>query len=156
MLKEFFLVHFFSYKNYKIAGELVCEDLPVEMCAFAVASSGKRCLLETKASSSSSSSRSDTDDDDEEIRRRKKQVVSVSRSGVECKTSDVLAGNHVHEHIESDECVMACGLHRKSIGISSDNLLDSKFTRKICSPHCHQNCPNLLDLYHNLALGEGN
>ncbi|KAB1224282.1 hypothetical protein CJ030_MR2G000914 [Morella rubra] len=27
--------------------ELVCEDLPNSFCAFSIASSGKRCLLET-------------------------------------------------------------------------------------------------------------
>lgn len=28
-------------------GEIICEDLPVELCSFSIASSGKRCLLDT-------------------------------------------------------------------------------------------------------------
>ncbi|CAA2981453.1 Hypothetical predicted protein [Olea europaea subsp. europaea] len=72
----------------------------------------------------------------------------------QCKTSEVVAIN-LYEYIESDECVISCGVDRKSIGISSDALLDSQFTAKLCSPQCYQNCPNIVDLYYNLALGEG-
>ncbi|CAI9759145.1 unnamed protein product [Fraxinus pennsylvanica] len=49
----------------------------------------------------------------------------------------------------------SCGVDRKSVGISSDAVLDSQFTAKLCSPQCYQNCPNIVDLYYNLALGEG-
>ncbi|CAA2981451.1 Hypothetical predicted protein [Olea europaea subsp. europaea] len=72
----------------------------------------------------------------------------------QCKTSEVVAIN-LHDYIEADECVDACGVDRKSVGISSNTLVDSHFTVKLCSPECYQNCPNIVDLYYNLALGEG-
>ncbi|KAK3003377.1 hypothetical protein RJ639_018129 [Escallonia herrerae] len=59
------------------------------------------------------------------------------------------------EVIESDECVNACGVDRKAVGISSDSLLEPQFTAKLCSRACYQNCPNIVDLYYNLAMGEG-
>ncbi|CAA3022807.1 Hypothetical predicted protein [Olea europaea subsp. europaea] len=110
-------------------GELICEELPVGLCSFSIAASGKRCLLETYASNDGT-------------------------MGFQCKTSEVVAIN-LHDYIEADECVDACGVDRKSVGISSDTLLDSQFTAKLCSPQCYQNCPNIVDLYYNLALGEG-
>ncbi|CAA2966740.1 ATP-dependent RNA helicase dbp6 [Olea europaea subsp. europaea] len=72
----------------------------------------------------------------------------------QCKTSEVVAIK-LDEYSEADECVSSCGVNRKSVGISSDALLDSQFTAKLCSPQCYQNCPNIVDLYYNLALGEG-
>lgn len=62
----------------------------------------------------------------------------------------------VREYIESDDCIRSCGLDRNSIGISSDALLDPFSVSKICSSACFHNCPNILDLYHNLAMAEGN
>ena len=59
------------------------------------------------------------------------------------------------EYIETDECVRACGVDRNSIGISSDSLLEPQFTAKLCAPACYQKCPNIVDLYFNLAAGEG-
>ncbi|KAI3461600.1 hypothetical protein Pfo_018263 [Paulownia fortunei] len=99
------------------------------MCSFSIASSGKRCLLETLES----------DDGTMEF---------------QCKTSQVVAMNF-HEYIESDECVSACGVDRNWVGISSDSLLDSHFTLNLCSSQCYQNCPNIVELYYNLALAEG-
>ncbi|CAA3022810.1 Hypothetical predicted protein [Olea europaea subsp. europaea] len=93
-------------------GELICEELPVGLCSFSIAASGKRCLLETYASNDGT-------------------------MGFQCKTSEVVAIN-LHDYIEAEECVDACG-----------------FTAKLCSPQCYQNCPNIVDLYYNLALGEG-
>ena len=59
------------------------------------------------------------------------------------------------DYIETDACVKACGVDRNSVGISSDALLEPQFTGKLCSPACYQNCPNIVDLYFNLAAGEG-
>ncbi|EEF34518.1 conserved hypothetical protein [Ricinus communis] len=59
------------------------------------------------------------------------------------------------DYIESDECVKACGVDRNSVGISSDALLEPQFTAKLCSPACYQKCSNIVDLYFNLAAGEG-
>eukprot|EP01018_Ginkgo_biloba_P016565 Gb_38854 [translate_table: standard] len=59
------------------------------------------------------------------------------------------------EWIESEECMEACGLERMSVGVSSDALLEPHFTDKLCSPQCQNNCPNIVDLYLNLAAGEG-
>uniref|UniRef100_A0A7N0U6B4 PAR1 protein n=1 Tax=Kalanchoe fedtschenkoi TaxID=63787 RepID=A0A7N0U6B4_KALFE len=110
-------------------GDVACEGLCKNKCAFAVSSSGDRCVLEKQ----------------------------VRRSGEEkyvCKTSAIQA-NGLKNWIETNECIEACGLERKTLGISSDSLLESSFTGKLCSPQCYQNCPNVVDLYFNLAAGEG-
>ncbi|KAL2334714.1 hypothetical protein Fmac_015927 [Flemingia macrophylla] len=110
-------------------GEIDCEYLSEDTCAFAVSHEGKRCVLEKR----------------------------VKRSGEEaytCKTSEIEAEKQKN-HVESEECIKACGLDRKSFGISSDSLLETRFTQNLCSPQCYQNCPNIVDLYFNLAAGEG-
>lgn len=122
----FFLIIFLEFYT----GELICEELPAEICSFSISSSGKRCLLETYAS---------TD-----------QATKFL-----CKTSEVRVNVKMNSHIETEECIKACGLDRYSVGISSDTLFDSRFAPKICSPDCSDNCPNIVDLYHDLALAEG-
>ncbi|KAK7380312.1 hypothetical protein VNO78_32820 [Psophocarpus tetragonolobus] len=110
-------------------GEIECEKLRHDTCAFAVSWEGKRCVLEKR----------------------------VKRSGEEeytCRTSEIEAEKQ-KSHIETEECIKGCGLERKSFGISSDFLLEPSFTRTLCSPLCYQNCPNIVDLYFNLAAGEG-
>jgi len=109
--------------------ELVCEDLPKGVCAFSIASSGKRCLLETS-------------------------VAGDGSVEYQCRTSEVVV-ERMAEYIETDQCVQACGVDRNSVGISSDALLEPQFTAKLCSPACYQKCPNIVDLYFNLAAGEG-
>ncbi|XP_062152754.1 uncharacterized protein LOC133861069 [Alnus glutinosa] len=110
-------------------GGIACEHLDQDTCAFAVSSSGKRCVLEKH----------------------------VKRSGEEaytCRTSEIVA-DKLKDLVETDQCIKACGLDRKTLGISSDSLLESLFTQKLCSPQCYQGCPNIVDLYFNLAAGEG-
>ena len=110
-------------------GSIACEDLNKESCAYAISSSGKRCVLEQR----------------------------VRRSGEEaftCGTSEIEA-DKLKDWIESDECIRACGLERNVLGISSDSLLEPHFARKLCSTQCYNNCPNIIDLYFNLAAGEG-
>ncbi|CAK7333599.1 unnamed protein product [Dovyalis caffra] len=109
--------------------EIVCEELPNDICAFSISSSSKRCLLET---------------------------ISTKNGGVEyqCRTSEVVV-EKMADYIETNACVKACGVDRNSVGISSDALLEPQFTAKLCSPACYQNCPNIVDLYFNLAAGEG-
>ncbi|KAI9388282.1 hypothetical protein POPTR_009G039900v4 [Populus trichocarpa] len=99
-------------------GELVCEQLPVDLCSYSIATSGKRCLLENYA---------------------------TKDGGVkyQCKTSEVVV-DKLNEWIEIDECITACGLSRNTV----------VFT-KLCSKSCSQACPNIVDLYSNLALAEG-
>lgn len=111
-------------------GGITCENLNKDTCAFAVSSSSKRCVLEKH----------------------------VRRSGEEayvCRTSEIEA-DKVKDWVESDQCIEACGLDRKSLGISSDSLLECGFTHKLCSTQCYNSCPNIVDLYFNLAAGEGN
>ncbi|CAM8930588.1 unnamed protein product [Rhodiola kirilowii] len=115
--------------NPMVAGEIVCEKLCKHKCAFAISSSGDRCILE-------------------------KQVRRTGEDKYVCKTSDIQASG-LKNWIETNECVEACGLERTSLGISSDSLLESSFTGKLCSTQCHNNCPNIVDLYFNLAAGEG-
>ncbi|GJU80753.1 putative PAR1 protein [Tanacetum coccineum] len=110
-------------------GSIACENLNKDSCAFAVSSGGKRCVLEK----------------------------SVRRSGEEvfvCSTSQIDT-DKLTNWIETDECLEACGLNRNVLGISSDSLLESKFTQKLCSTQCYNGCPNIVDLYFNLAAGEG-
>jgi hypothetical protein len=112
-----------------VAGGIACEHLDQDTCAFAVSSSGKRCVLEKH----------------------------VKRSGEEaytCRTSEIVA-DKLKDLVETDQCIKACGLDRKTLGISSDSLLESLFAQKLCSPQCYQSCPNIVDLYFNLAAGEG-
>lgn len=110
-------------------GGIECENLSKETCSFAVSSSSKRCVLE-------------------------KHVKRTGEEACTCKTSEIEA-DKLKDHIESDQCIKACDLDRKSLGISSDSLLESSFTKKLCSPQCYKSCPNVVDLYFNLAAGEG-
>ncbi|TMW85609.1 hypothetical protein EJD97_022847 [Solanum chilense] len=112
-----------------VTGEITCENLPTNVCSFSISSSGKRCLLENSA----------TED---------------GKLEYQCKTSEVVVAN-IAEYVETDECINSCGVDRNSVGISSDSLLEPQFTAKLCSPSCYRNCPNVVDLYFNLAAGEG-
>ncbi|KAJ1419859.1 hypothetical protein SESBI_14838 [Sesbania bispinosa] len=124
-----FVLFFCSLLIHASLAEIVCEELQKDVCAFSIASSGKRCLLETS---------------------------KAADGGVEyqCRTSEVVV-ERMAEYIETDQCVNACGVDRNSVGISSDALLEPQFTAKLCSPACYQKCPNIVDLYFNLAAGEG-
>ncbi|MED6134920.1 hypothetical protein PIB30_041480 [Stylosanthes scabra] len=124
------LLFFSSLFIHVSLGEVVCEELANEACAFSIASSGKRCLLETAR--------------------------AADGGGVEyqCRTSEVVV-ERMGDYIETDECVEACGVDRKFVGISSDAFLEPQFSAKLCSPPCYQKCPNIVDLYFNLAAGEG-
>ncbi|KZV53416.1 hypothetical protein F511_10202 [Dorcoceras hygrometricum] len=118
-----------SLFHHGIIAELICEDLPTELCALSIASSGKRCVLET-------------------------YIDGASSKRYTCKTSEVVA-EKLSGYIENDQCVDACGLDRESVGISSDAFLNLGFPSSLCSPECYDNCPNIVDLYYNLAAGEG-
>ncbi|KAI3447741.1 hypothetical protein Pfo_004406 [Paulownia fortunei] len=109
--------------------EVVCENLAENLCSFAIASSGKRCVLENY----------------------KNEQGNLDYT---CKTSEVVV-ERLAGHIETDQCVVACGVDRRFVGISSDAFLTPEFTSSLCSPTCYQNCPNIVDLYFNLAAGEG-
>ncbi|XP_054787800.1 uncharacterized protein LOC129293734 [Prosopis cineraria] len=123
-----FLILSLSFHS-SLGGGIECEKLDRDRCSYAVSSTGKRCVLE------------------KQVKRSGKQVYT-------CRTSEIEA-EKVKDHVESDECIKSCGLDRNTLGISSDALLDSRFTRNLCSPPCYHNCPNVVDLYFNLAAGEG-
>ncbi|KAI5054818.1 hypothetical protein GOP47_0029963 [Adiantum capillus-veneris] len=108
---------------------IVCEELGIYECAFAVASSGARCILETNIS---------------------------LENGVqfECKTSSVIVTPFA-DWIETAECLLLCGLDRLTIGISTDFVGDLGLQEMICSSMCQRNCPNIVDIFSNLAIGEG-
>ncbi|XP_078178375.1 uncharacterized protein LOC144572606 [Carex rostrata] len=106
--------------------QVTCEKLDEEECAFAVSSASKRCILESTPQS----------------------------RAYQCKTSDVVV-EKISNHIEMMSCLGACGLERRTVGISSDALMDPNFTQKLCSEACSEHCPNIIDLYSNLASGEG-
>lgn len=112
-----------------VLGALTCEELPMEVCAFSVASSGARCILE-------------------------KSILSDGSEEYECLTSEVIA-EEITEWIETEECLNNCGLERIVLGMSSDGLMEYRFTSKLCSPECYNNCHNIINLYFNLAAGEG-
>ncbi|KAH9309675.1 hypothetical protein KI387_037586, partial [Taxus chinensis] len=116
-------------------GGVECEKLPVEMCAFTVSSTGSRCVLEKNYSFAAAT-----------------REASVQ---YQCQSSEIME-EKMKEWIESDECVQACGLQRMSVGVSTDDLSAySHFTSKLCSDKCQNSCPNVVDLYLNLAAGEG-
>ncbi|KAF8413161.1 hypothetical protein HHK36_001136 [Tetracentron sinense] len=110
-------------------GGITCEHLNKDTCAFAVSSLGTRCVLEKHV-------------------RRSGEDVYV------CRSSEIEA-DKLKDWIETDQCIEACGLDRHTLGISSDSLMESRFTQKLCSPQCYESCPNIVDLYFNLAAGEG-
>lgn len=112
-----------------VYGGIVCEKLPVEVCAFSVASSGARCVLE-------------------------KSILRNGNVQYECQISEIRAEN-LKEMIETDECMNACGVETMTVGMSTDFLAEGGFTKKLCLPGCYNNCPNIVDLYFNLAAGEG-
>ncbi|RWW77544.1 hypothetical protein BHE74_00014293 [Ensete ventricosum] len=108
---------------------VICEELPQELCAFAISSTSKRCLLESTLNEG-------------------------GRTQYQCRTSEAVV-ERMSDWIETDECVRACGVSRDSVGISSDSLMESDLAQKLCSSPCYRNCPNIVDLYFNLAAGEG-
>ncbi|KAJ6838014.1 uncharacterized protein M6B38_322235 [Iris pallida] len=111
------------------AAGVICEELPQDLCSFAISSSSKRCVLESYQRGG-------------------------GRTEYQCRTSEV-AVERFSDLVETDQCVKSCGVDRESVGISSDALLEPQFAAKLCSPSCYQNCPNIIDLYFNLAAGEG-
>ncbi|KAL0283057.1 UNVERIFIED_CONTAM: hypothetical protein Sradi_7241700 [Sesamum radiatum] len=122
------LVLFFTCSLFvqRTRADVICENLPTNLCSFAIASSGKRCVLENHKNTHEKT----------------------------CKTSEVVV-EKLSGYIETDQCVKACGVCRESVGVSSDVFLSSKFTCHLCSPACYHNCPNIVDLFFNLAAGEG-
>nr|ABK27044.1 unknown [Picea sitchensis] len=106
-----------------------CEELPAELCAFSISSSGNRCVLE-------------------------KDLMMDGTLQFQCQSS-VVSVEKLVEWIESEECINACGLERMAVGMSTDSLLEPEFSAKLCSSECRNNCPNIVDLYVNLAAGEG-
>ncbi|KAI0528706.1 hypothetical protein KFK09_001248 [Dendrobium nobile] len=114
------------------ASSMTCEQLNRSTCAFTVSSNGFRCLLE-------------------------KHVDAGAEPLVEaytCRTSDLKA-TVIVGWVETDTCITACSLKRETLSISSDSLLDWQFMGRLCSPECFMNCPNIVDLYFNVATGEG-
>ncbi|GLJ07171.1 hypothetical protein SUGI_0060290 [Cryptomeria japonica] len=112
-----------------VLGALTCEELPVQVCAFSVSSSGARCVLE-------------------------KSILRDGGAQYQCLTSEVMAEN-INEWIETEVCLNKCGLDRMAVGMSSDGLMEYSFTSKLCSPQCYNTCHNIVNLYFNLAAGEG-
>ncbi|XP_057867195.1 uncharacterized protein LOC131074577 [Cryptomeria japonica] len=131
------LLALFSFQSVLVMGEggVECEKLPVDMCAFSVSSVGVRCVLEKKYSF----------------------VTSTHESSIEyqCQSSGIMA-EKMMEWIESEVCLQTCGLQRMIVGMSTDDLSEySDFTSKLCSENCQNSCPNIVNLYLNLAAGEG-
>ncbi|XP_038886300.1 uncharacterized protein LOC120076518 [Benincasa hispida] len=107
-----------------------CEALEKSKYAFAVSWSEKRCVLEK----------------------------TVKRGGGEaftCQTSEIMEVKELRNRVETEECVQGCGLDRNTLGISSDSLLDARFTHTLCSSRCYDHCPNVVHLFFNLAAAEG-
>ncbi|CAN6333407.1 unnamed protein product [Urochloa humidicola] len=114
-----------------LGARVVCEQLAVEPCAFAVSSASRRCVLENTH-------------------------CAGRPTAYECRTSGVVVEDaRLAGTVETDRCVRACGVDRNTVGISSDSLLDPRVAAAVCSPACLQGCPNIVDLYANLAAGEG-
>nr|XP_011468451.1 PREDICTED: uncharacterized protein LOC105352623 [Fragaria vesca subsp. vesca] len=71
-----------------------------------------------------------------------------------CRTSQVVV-EKLAGYIDTDKCVKACGVDRDAVGISSDAFLEPHFLKNMCTANCYEKCPNLVELYFNLAAGEG-
>ncbi|MCO5561664.1 hypothetical protein L7F22_015285 [Adiantum nelumboides] len=123
------LALFFFVLVSSVSANLLCEDLPIDLCAYAVSSTGSRCILE-------------------------KEVSSQGKVEYQCQTSEVSA-NEFLEWVETDDCVHSCGIDRQTVGISSDALVEKGFVKALCSAECQQGCPNVVDLFEKLAAGEG-
>jgi len=114
-----------------LGARVVCEQLTAELCAFAVSSTSRRCVLENTH-------------------------CAGRPTAYQCRTSEVVVEDaRLAGLVETDRCVRACGVDRATVGISSDSLLDPRVAGAVCSPACLQGCPNIVDLYSNLAAGEG-
>nr|CAB3465068.1 unnamed protein product [Digitaria exilis] len=111
-----------------LGGHLACEELPPDVCAFAVSSGGMRCVLERTP---------------EGAHRCQTSAVAVARE------QPLAAG-----HVESDACVRACGVDRAALGLPVATE-DRRSLRALCSPACQDGCPNVVDLYATLAAAEG-
>lgn len=108
------------------ADAVECERLDAGRCAFAVSSDGARCVLEIRSGG----------------------------AGYACAASEIGAAAFAGL-VETDECIAACGLDRRTVGVSSDALLDDGAVRGLCSTECLTECPNIVHLFSNLAAGEG-
>ncbi|KAK9144371.1 hypothetical protein Sjap_004274 [Stephania japonica] len=112
-----------------------CENLPADYCAFAISSEGMRCVLGKYYAY-----------DYVEGRRVTKFV---------CRSSGVFVPNMLN-WVETHKCIKACGVERHSIGMTYSELLwQPKFMKRLCCHSCYYECPNIVDLFFNLALGEG-
>ena len=70
------------------------------------------------------------------------------------RSSEVLV-QKISKYIETDQCVQACGVDMNMIGISSNAFREPQVTSKLCSQAWYHECSNIVDLYFNLAAGEG-
>ncbi|KAG2690571.1 hypothetical protein I3760_09G193300 [Carya illinoinensis] len=57
-----------------------------------------------------------------------------------CRTSEIDA-DKLNDLIVTEQCIKACGLDWKTLGISSDSILESRFTEKLGSPQCYEKLP---------------
>jgi hypothetical protein len=117
--------------DFLTGARVVCEQLTAELCAFAVSSTSRRCVLENTH-------------------------CAGRPTEYQCRTSEVVVQDgRLSGLVETDGCVRACGVDRATVGISSDSLLDPRVAGAVCSPACLRGCPNIVNLYSNLAAGEG-
>jgi hypothetical protein len=109
-------------------GQLACEELPPDACAFAVSSGGRRCVLER-----------------------------TPEGEHRCQTSAVRGARGLAGWVETGACVRACGVDRAALGlpVASAAAEDRRSFRALCSPACRDACPNVVDLYATLAAAEG-
>ncbi|CAL4893864.1 unnamed protein product [Urochloa decumbens] len=116
------------------APRLSCEELPPDVCAFAVSSGGLRCVLERTPEGAH--------------RCQTSAAVAVAARGLM-----PAAGGWV----ETDACVRACGVDRAALGlpVASAAADDRRSLRALCSPACRDGCPNVVDLYATVAAAEG-
>jgi hypothetical protein len=109
--------------------QLSCEELPPDVCAFAVSSGGWRCVLER-----------------------------TPEGAHRCQTSAVGGARGLAAGwVETDACVRACGVDRAALGlpVASAAAEDRRSLRALCSPACRDGCPNVVDLYATLTVAEG-
>ena len=73
---------------------------------------------------------------------------------ISLQTSKIVTDSF-HSWIEDNKCIQACGLNRMSVGLSSDFLGEHELQRSICGNSCLEECLNVVEIFTNLASGEG-
>ncbi|MCO5582175.1 hypothetical protein L7F22_036065 [Adiantum nelumboides] len=112
-------------KRHHPEADVLCEELPVEWCAYSISSLGARCVLVEGEKGG---------DDTMEYNCQTSSMETKVKGG----------------WIEAEECMEACGLTRMTLGLHPSNTPDL-----LCSSRCSRTCPHLHYLLNPLSADQG-